>query len=291
MLDVIAFDADDTLWHTEHLYSDAQEKFSHLLAAYNVPAGIEQKLFEIETRNLRFFGFGIKSFALSMIETAIELTDGQTTGGDIQRVIDLAKEMLSAETYGVPPQALQRGSAQTLDSGDDRMQQVELIGGELWGALDTVVNPAHEATPRAGVAWFRVRPALAGQSIGSARMIGQGYLASKGNYLLYPALQVSPEGAIAMVFTLSGPSIFPSAAYSVMADDRAFGKIRVAGAGTGPYMYGNTSRWGDYSYAAIDPNGRTLWFATEYIPPAASQTHDGRNNWGTRVFEVDINYN
>lgn len=97
MLDLIAFDADDTLWHTEHLYSDAQAKFSQLLAGYNVPAGVEQRLFEIETRNLRVFGFGIKSFALSMIETAIELTGGQMTGADTQRVIDLAKDMLSAD--------------------------------------------------------------------------------------------------------------------------------------------------------------------------------------------------
>jgi putative hydrolase of the HAD superfamily len=97
MLDLIAFDADDTLWHTEHLYSDAQERFKQLLAPYTPGAEIEQKLIEIEGGNLRYFGFGIKSFALSMIETAVALTDGRINGHDIQRVIDLAKSMLSAE--------------------------------------------------------------------------------------------------------------------------------------------------------------------------------------------------
>ncbi len=97
MLDLIAFDADDTLWHTEHLYSDAEARFAELLAPYGVTGPIEQKLFATESANLRFFGFGIKSFALSMIETAIRLTDGHISGHDIQRVIDLAKGMLSAD--------------------------------------------------------------------------------------------------------------------------------------------------------------------------------------------------
>ena len=97
MIDLIAFDADDTLWHTEHLYSDAQARFGQLLAPYGVTAPIEDQLFGVESANLRFFGFGIKSFALSMIETAIQLTDGRISGQDVQRVIDLAKGMLSAE--------------------------------------------------------------------------------------------------------------------------------------------------------------------------------------------------
>ena len=97
MLELIAFDADDTLWHTEHLYSDAQERFKQLLAPYTDATEIEQKLFETESANLRYFGFGVKSFALSMIETAITLTGGQISGHDIQRVIDLAKGMLSAD--------------------------------------------------------------------------------------------------------------------------------------------------------------------------------------------------
>ncbi len=97
MLDLIAFDADDTLWHTEHLYTDAQQRLAELLEPYGVTDAIEQKLVATESANLRFFGFGIKSFALSMIETAIALTDGRISGRDVQRVIDLARGMLSAD--------------------------------------------------------------------------------------------------------------------------------------------------------------------------------------------------
>src|ERR1700687_2679414 len=97
MRELIAFDADDTLWHTEHLYSDAQQRFQQLLAPYGLTEQIEQKLFAVESANLGVFGFGIKSFALSMIETAITLTGGAITGHDLQRVIHLAKGLLSDE--------------------------------------------------------------------------------------------------------------------------------------------------------------------------------------------------
>jgi putative hydrolase of the HAD superfamily len=97
MFDVIAFDADDTLWHTESLYTGAQDKFKQLLAHYHNAEWIEQKLHQIEIRNLQYYGYGIKGFTLSLIETAIELTEGRIPGTEIQEVIDLAKEMLTAE--------------------------------------------------------------------------------------------------------------------------------------------------------------------------------------------------
>jgi putative hydrolase of the HAD superfamily len=97
MFDLIAFDADDTLWHTEGLYSDAQARFKALLERYISHDTVEEKLFETEMRNVPVFGYGIKGFTLSMIETAIELTEGRITGRDIQQVIDLAKNMFNAE--------------------------------------------------------------------------------------------------------------------------------------------------------------------------------------------------
>ena len=97
MLELIAFDADDTLWHTESLYSNAQSRFVALLAEYHPREWIEQRLYATEMANLRYYGYGVKSFILSMIESSIELTEGRITGREIQQVIDLAKEMLSAE--------------------------------------------------------------------------------------------------------------------------------------------------------------------------------------------------
>jgi putative hydrolase of the HAD superfamily len=93
--DVIAFDADDTLWHTESLYVDAQAGFAELLARHGCP--VDERLHEVEMRNLHHFGYGIKGFTLSMIETAVELTGGRITGAEIQSLIDQAKRMLGAD--------------------------------------------------------------------------------------------------------------------------------------------------------------------------------------------------
>ena len=97
LFDVIAFDADDTLWHNENLYGEAQAKFARLLARYHEPEWINSRLYQTETRNIQHFGYGVKAFALSMIETAVELTDGRVSGHDIQVLIELAKEMLNAD--------------------------------------------------------------------------------------------------------------------------------------------------------------------------------------------------
>jgi putative hydrolase of the HAD superfamily len=95
--DIIAFDADDTLWHNELLYLNAQAQFRTLLAQYHPPEWIDARLYETEVRNLQHFGYGIKAFALSMIETAVELTEGRIAGRDIQTIIDTARAMLTAD--------------------------------------------------------------------------------------------------------------------------------------------------------------------------------------------------
>jgi putative hydrolase of the HAD superfamily len=96
---IIAFDADDTLWHNETLYKNVEAKFRRLLSDYQSPDWIDQRLFETESRNIQHFGYGIKSFALSMIETAIELTEGRILAIEIKQIIDWAKEMLQAEIH------------------------------------------------------------------------------------------------------------------------------------------------------------------------------------------------
>ncbi|HEX7973053.1 MAG TPA: HAD family hydrolase [Anaerolineales bacterium] len=93
----VAFDADDTLWHTEPLYVQTQAEFMRLLSAYHPPEWIEQKLYQTEMRNLQTFGYGIKAFVLSMIETAIELTEGRVQGSEIQQIIDQGRKMLDSE--------------------------------------------------------------------------------------------------------------------------------------------------------------------------------------------------
>jgi len=95
--ELIAFDADDTLWENESLYARAQARFRELLARYHPPEWINARLYETEMRNLAHFGYGVKAFTLSMIETAIELTEGQLCGEDIKFLIDQGKQMLTAE--------------------------------------------------------------------------------------------------------------------------------------------------------------------------------------------------
>ena len=94
MIDVIAFDADDTLWHTEPYYRETEQKFLALLTSYRVSEdealGV---LHRIEIDNLAFFGYGIRGFTLSMIETAIQVTAGQVRSMDIQAIVDLGRKM------------------------------------------------------------------------------------------------------------------------------------------------------------------------------------------------------
>jgi putative hydrolase of the HAD superfamily len=94
MLDLIAFDADDTLWHNESLYKATQDRFQELLAPYGQDGGAVAELYQTEMQNLRYYGYGLKSFTLSMIETAIRVTEGRIQGGEIQQIIGLAKQMV-----------------------------------------------------------------------------------------------------------------------------------------------------------------------------------------------------
>src|SRR5262245_42977333 len=98
--DLIAFDGDDTLWHNERSYRDARERFRALLAACTVnltPEQVEDCVNRIELANLPYYGYGVSSFVLSLIETAIELTGGRVGGGDLRNLIELGKEMLTEE--------------------------------------------------------------------------------------------------------------------------------------------------------------------------------------------------
>src|SRR5205823_11433646 len=103
----------------------------------------------------------------------------------------LSSVVITSERYGVPPPAQQKESSSTLDSGDDRMQQVQYIDGNLWGELTTALTIPNDNTERAGAAWFKVNPHLNGQVIGGAAILKQGYVTLKGNYLIYPPIQAN----------------------------------------------------------------------------------------------------
>lgn len=123
--DLLAFDADDTLWHNESLYAAAQAEFARILAPYVAPDGVEQALYQTEMRNLPHFGYGIKSFTLSMVETAVALTGGRITGPDILRIVNLGKKMIAAEVELLP------GVEETLAQLHGRVRMVVITKGDL----------------------------------------------------------------------------------------------------------------------------------------------------------------
>jgi len=91
---VIGFDADDTLWVNEPYYREAENQFVDLVTAYGVRGNIAEELFKTEIANLELYGYGIKAFMLSLVECAIELTDGALNASTVSRIIGIGKSML-----------------------------------------------------------------------------------------------------------------------------------------------------------------------------------------------------
>jgi hypothetical protein len=223
-----------------------------------------------------------------------------TKGG----TVTLTGKIITSETYAFPIPAASTGtgvtsivplgglnipvlSEQFLNPDDDRMQQVQVVNDngrlEMWASLSTAINIKGDPSARDGVAWFKI-------DVKGQRVAHQGYVAAAGRYLLYPAILHTIEGSTTLVFTITSTTLNPSSAYAVIKSGaKSFGGITIAALGAGPHLsfasplFGST-RWGDYSAAALDPSGRNIWQATEYIPPAANQ--DPLDNWGTNIFEV-----
>lgn len=90
----IAFDADDTLWANEPNFVDVQQKLCEMLSHHIDGEILSQQFYDTQIKNLHVFGYGAKSFMLSMIETAIELTHGAITGSEIQQIIDVGRKLI-----------------------------------------------------------------------------------------------------------------------------------------------------------------------------------------------------
>jgi putative hydrolase of the HAD superfamily len=91
---IIAFDADDTLWHNEPYFDEAQAKFTELFQDYASHQEILQLVLLHQVKNLPLYGFGIKAFTLSMIDSALELTNSKIDGKGIEKIILIGKELL-----------------------------------------------------------------------------------------------------------------------------------------------------------------------------------------------------
>jgi putative hydrolase of the HAD superfamily len=102
MLTTIGFDADDTLWQNESFFRLTQDRFTRLLADHADPDHLAQRLEAAERRNLDHYGFGVKGFTLSMIETAIEVTEGRVPTAVISELIAAGREMLEHPIHLLP---------------------------------------------------------------------------------------------------------------------------------------------------------------------------------------------
>lgn len=102
MIERIIFDADDTLWHNENKFTATHDKFREMLLDYHDAKWIDERLYETERHNLSIFGYGVKGFMLSMIETAIELTEARISGAKVQEIINLGKDMLQGPVDPLP---------------------------------------------------------------------------------------------------------------------------------------------------------------------------------------------
>ncbi len=165
--EIIAFDADDTLWETERLYVKAQAGLRTMLSRYVADASMDERLYATEMRNLQHFGYGVKAFALSMIETAIELTEGRVSARDIQMIIDAAREMMLAEIElieHVPETIAALARSHTLmliTKGDLRDQETKIARSGLaeYFQLVEIVSDKSRETYRAILERQRVAPA------------------------------------------------------------------------------------------------------------------------------------
>ncbi|NNF92477.1 MAG: HAD family hydrolase [Boseongicola sp.] len=125
MLTTICFDADDTLWHNERFFRLTEERFADLLRDHSDPDHLMERLLEAERKNIGHYGFGIKGFMLSMIETALDVTDGRVPGSVIAEIITAGQEMLSHPIELLP------GAEETVRSLSDQFTILLVTKGDL----------------------------------------------------------------------------------------------------------------------------------------------------------------
>jgi len=125
MIDTVAFDADDTLWHNEHLFQDTQKALEAIVGRYRPGEDIHDALFAVEMRNLALFGYGIKGFTLSMVEAAVQLTEQRISAAEIHEIVELGKTMMEA------PVELLDGVEETLALVTGRYRVILITKGDI----------------------------------------------------------------------------------------------------------------------------------------------------------------
>ncbi|MEL7090921.1 MAG: HAD family hydrolase [Pseudomonadota bacterium] len=143
-LSCIAFDADDTLWHNERFFRLTQDRFAEALAPYAPDTDLDARLLAAERRNIGHYGYGIKGFVLSMIETALEVTENRVGGDVIADLIAAGQDMLQHPIDLLPhateavAAARARGPVLLITKGDLLDQERKLAQSGLGDLFDRV---------------------------------------------------------------------------------------------------------------------------------------------------------
>ena len=169
MLQLIGFDGDDTLWHSEGYYRQAGEAFAAIMARYVDVADrdVHERMLATEQRNLKLFGYGAKGMALSMVETAIAVSDGRIGAADIHALIELGKTVLQHPVELLP------GIRAAVEAVAEQYQVVLITKGDLFhqekkvaesGLADLfrrieIVSEKNAATYRRVLGEFDLQPA------------------------------------------------------------------------------------------------------------------------------------
>jgi putative hydrolase of the HAD superfamily len=152
----VGLDADDTLWHNETIFRLTQERFRGLMADVATPDVLDERLAAVERRNLALYGYGVKGFTLSLIETAMELTGGEPPGRIIADILAAGREMLAHPVEplpGVQPALAELAASHRLvliTKGDLLHQEQKLAAsglGDLFAAVE-IVSEKDERTYR-----------------------------------------------------------------------------------------------------------------------------------------------
>ena len=153
----VGLDADDTLWHNETIFRMTQERFRALMADHAEPEFLDARLAAVERRNLALYGYGVKGFTLSLIETAMDITGGEPEGRIIADILAAGREMLSHPVEPLPgvPEALDELARHyrlvLITKGDLLHQEQKLAAsglGELFVAVEIVSEKDAETYER-----------------------------------------------------------------------------------------------------------------------------------------------
>lgn len=157
-LTTIGLDADDTLWQNEQFFRLTEARFTELLADYAELEHLRERLLEAERRNLGQYGFGIKGFTLSMVETAVEVTEGRVPAHVIGEILDAGREMLRHPVETLPHvretlEALSGNFTLVLITKGDLFDQERKLAqsglGDLFQAVEIVSDKTSHTYERA----------------------------------------------------------------------------------------------------------------------------------------------